>query len=353
MLSFRLGGADGVAVEAAKWERALQSLDFATRRVAGGFDDAARGEDRVVPFLGIEASGSPADRDALAGALADADLVVVENICSLPVNERASRVAAEVLRTVPGRVLLHHHDLPWERPEFAAFTDLPPDLPGSVHVTISDHAWVELARRGIAAYTVRNAFDPTLPPGDRAGTRRRFSIAAEDVVVLQPTRAIPRKEIGTGLQLGERLAAALPERTVRYWLTGPAEDGYGPDLERIVRAAQMPVVTGRAEHAVDAYAAADVVAMPSSWEGFGNPVAEAMLARRPVACAGYPVLTELLTLGLEVLPLSDVDRVARFIREPDTSLLERNREIVARELSVADLPARLAAVFAQVGWDRW
>ena len=353
LLSFRLGGADGVAVEAAKWEWALQSLGFATRRVAGGFDDTVRCDDRLVPFLGMESSGLPVDRDALARALVDADLIVVENVCSLPVNERASRVAAQVLGTVPGRVLLHHHDLPWERPEFAAYSDLPPDLPGSVQVTISDHARLELARRGIAAYMVRNAFDPDLPPGDRVGTRRRFGIAADDVVVLQPTRAIPRKEVGTGLQLGERLAAALPDRTVRYWLTGPAEDGYGPAVERILGAAAIPVVTGRAEHANDAYAAADVVVMPSSWEGFGNPVAEAMLARRPVACAGYPVLTELLALGLEVLPLSDVDRVARFLREPDSSLLERNREIVARELSVRDLPRRLAAVFAQVGWERW
>ena len=106
-------------------------------------------------------------------------------------------------------------------------------------------------------------------------------------------------------------------------------------------------MTGRAPRAVDAYAAADVVVMPSSWEGFGNPVAEAMLAGRPVACAGYPVLEELLGLGLQVLPLDDPVRVARFLRDPEPALLERNRAIVARELSLRDLPARLATLFAR------
>jgi glycosyltransferase involved in cell wall biosynthesis len=174
-----------------------------------------------------------------------------------------------------------------------------------------------------------------------------------DLVILQPTRAIARKEVPVGVDLAAGIAAAMPERALRYWLTGPAEDGYGPALEQIVADAPIPVVMGRARRAVDAYAAADLVVMPSSWEGFGNPVAEAMLSQRPVACAPYPVLSELLDLGLEVLPVDDPATVARFLRTPDPELLERNREIVARELSLHDLPDRLAALFTQVGWDDW
>ena len=36
MISFRLGGEDGVAVEAAKWAGALGLLGWAVRSVAGG-----------------------------------------------------------------------------------------------------------------------------------------------------------------------------------------------------------------------------------------------------------------------------------------------------------------------------
>ena len=295
----------------------------------------------------------PADRGELARTLADAELVVVENLCSLPLNLKAARTAADVLTVFPGRVVFHHHDLAWERPEFATVVDLPPALPGSLHVAISDRARTALEQRGIPAVTIRNAFDHRTPAGDRFATRELRGFDPEDFVVVQPTRAIPRKEVGAGLRLAEQLAVALPDSRVRYWITGPAEDGYGPALERILEAAEVSVSRGRTERAADLYAAADLVVVPSSWEGFGNPVVEAMIAERPVACARYLVLEELLALGLRVLPVGDVEEVAAFVRHPDPALLARNHEIAARELSVDDLPDRLAGAFAQVGWDDW
>ena len=61
-LSYRLGGADGVAVEARKWEWALHELGFDVRRVAGELDDGLRPDDTWLPFLAID----PVD-DAHAG----------------------------------------------------------------------------------------------------------------------------------------------------------------------------------------------------------------------------------------------------------------------------------------------
>src|SRR3712207_8908270 len=53
-----------------------------------------------------------------------------------------------------------------------------------------------------------------------------------------------------------------------YWLVGPAEDGYGDEVERLLKGATVPVVRGLPEGATvpDAYAAADVVALPSRSE---------------------------------------------------------------------------------------
>ena len=45
LVSFRLGGTDGVSIEARKWEWALRELGFATRRVAGELDDGLRPDD--------------------------------------------------------------------------------------------------------------------------------------------------------------------------------------------------------------------------------------------------------------------------------------------------------------------
>ena len=97
-LSYRLGGADGVAVEARKWEWALRELGFSVRRVAGELDDDPRPDDIALPFLAIEPpDGTPATPVELADAIAGADLVIVENLCSLPINPDASSLAATVL----------------------------------------------------------------------------------------------------------------------------------------------------------------------------------------------------------------------------------------------------------------
>ena len=72
-LSYRLGGADGVAVEASKWEWALHELGFAVRRVAGELDDESRADDVTLPFLAIDPpDGTAPEPDELAATLAGA-----------------------------------------------------------------------------------------------------------------------------------------------------------------------------------------------------------------------------------------------------------------------------------------
>ncbi|MFP5325968.1 MAG: hypothetical protein ACLGHT_00625, partial [Acidimicrobiia bacterium] len=70
-VSFRLGWRDGVSVEAAKWQGALQDLGFETVTVAGGGV-----ADVVVPGLDIDASDPPSVA-TVETALAEADLVIV------------------------------------------------------------------------------------------------------------------------------------------------------------------------------------------------------------------------------------------------------------------------------------
>src|SRR5271169_5523123 len=115
MVSFRLGGGDGVAVEAAKWAAALGLLGWDVRTVAGSGP-----VDVVLPGLAIDALEPPTPAE-VEGALAYADLVIVENLCSLPLNPRAAAVVASACAGRPA--LLHHHDLPWQRPNLA---HLPP-----------------------------------------------------------------------------------------------------------------------------------------------------------------------------------------------------------------------------------
>jgi len=353
-LSYRLGGADGVAVEARKWEWALRRLGFTVRRVAGELDDGTRPDDVRLPFLAIDpADDRVADPDALAAAIGGAELVIVENLCSLPINPDASALTASVLSQHEGRVVFHHHDLPWQRAGLPTPPGIPPRRADSLHVTINDHSRVQLENRDFDAVTLRNAFDLDPPRGDRDATRARFGFAPDDLVLLQPTRAIPRKNIPAAIQFAAELARREPSRNLRLWITGPAEDGYDDVFARLVAQSEVPVTVGRAPTAPDAYAAADLIVFPSTWEGFGNPVIESIAHRRAIVVGDYPVLDELLAFGLHLLRVDDPDRVAAWLHAPEPELLERNVELVRPHCSLADLPQRIDVAFGSVGWTQW
>jgi glycosyltransferase involved in cell wall biosynthesis len=339
LVSFRLGGSDGVAVEAAKWVGALRQLGWETYTVAG-----AGPVDATLPGLAIDATAPPT-RDEVESALAPADLVVIENLCSLPLNPPAARLVAEVCAGRPA--VLHHHDLPWQRPHLAQLPP-PPDDPAWAHVTINALSRRELAGHGIAATTIYNTFDPDPVVGDRSGTRETLGVRVGDRLLLQPTRALARKNVAGGLALAAAVGAT-------YWLLGPAEDGYGPELDRLVAAAECPVLLGsgtlpRPVNVADAYAACDAVVLPSLWEGFGNPSVESATHRRPLAIGPYPVAAELAAFGFQWFDARAPGPLAAWLDSPDEQLLAWNREVAAASFNLHDLPGRLEPVLAAVGF---
>ncbi|HEX7168947.1 MAG TPA: hypothetical protein VF230_18360 [Acidimicrobiales bacterium] len=316
-----------MSVEARKWAWALAQLGISVRWVAGAGD----GLDVAVPGLAIGAQVPPTARE-VADAVDGCDVVVVENLLSLPLNPAARDAVALALRGRP--TVVRHHDLAWQRPQFGSAAPAPPVDRAWAHVTINELSRAELAARGVDAVTLYNRFrreEPTgapLPPG------------VHGRVALQPTRAIARKNIPAAVRLAAGIGAT-------YWLLGPAEDGYEGELARVLRAAPCPVVH-RSAPVWDAYAAAAVVAFPSTWEGFGNPTIESALARRPLAIGDYPVASELRAFGFRWFAADDVDAVRRFVDEPDEALLDHNEAVAQEHFSLDGLPAALQPVLERV-----
>src|SRR4051812_9553186 len=95
LVSFRLGLTDGVSIVAATWAEVLDDLGFEVVTVAGEGP-----VDRTVAGLALGATRGPAVHE-VEDALADVDLVVVENLCTIPLNLVAADVVTEVLRGRP------------------------------------------------------------------------------------------------------------------------------------------------------------------------------------------------------------------------------------------------------------
>ena len=352
-----------MAIEAAKWSDALEMLGFTTYTVAGGGP-----VDVTVPGLAIDALEGPGAGE-VSDAVAGADLVVVENLCSLPLNQRAWDVVAATLAGRPA--ILHHHDLPWQRPQFLGHAP-PPDDRRWRHVTINQISQRELAERGIEATTIYNSFamESAAEAMDAVGGHRNPAVARsrggdeirdalgitrERRLVLQPTRALARKNVGAGMDAAAQLGAT-------FWLLGPAEDGYGPELERLVADAPCPVVLGAPDMSAvsgvvgpggriridDAYQACDVVALPSTWEGFGNPSLESVTHRRPLIIGPYPVAEELASFGFDWFSLGDMDRLDQWLVSPDPALLDQNLAVARAHFALDDLPGRIAGILPEL-----
>ena len=200
-MSFRLGRHDGVSVVAATWARVLAAQGWTVRTVAG--DGPV---DHLLPGLAVGAR-TPPTASEIDAALDGVDLVVVENLCTIPLNLPAARAVAGRLRGRPA--VLHHHDPPWQRAQWAHVTELPPRDPAWRHVTINrltegemadaghrgDHDLQRLRRRRASRRPRRD------PRGARRGRRRAAARAprAGDRTQGSPRRARagrgPRRDV--------------------------------------------------------------------------------------------------------------------------------------------------------------
>jgi glycosyltransferase involved in cell wall biosynthesis len=341
IVATRLAGVDGVTFETAKWEAVLGRMGHEVRLCAGEVD-ALRSTARLVPAMHfthppaarVTAAAFDPDSDAEAVAreiqrLADQllpvldawveterlDALVVENAWAIPM-QLPLAVALRALvehRGLP--TISHNHDYWWERERFATCVvpdvleaAFPPALPSVRHASISSLAAASLRQRhGLASTVVPNVFDfDHLRPSPRHDVRREMrselGMGEAGLLIVQPTRVIPRK----GIELTIELAGRLADPAAVVLITSPAGDeglDYLIALERQAERAGVnlryaadrfaPDLEGRpinpAHSLTEAYLAADLIAYPSLYEGFGNALLEAVFFGKPVFVNRYPV----------------------------------------------------------------
>jgi glycosyltransferase involved in cell wall biosynthesis len=341
IVATRLAGVDGVTFETAKWEAVLGRMGHEVRLCAGEVD-ALRSTARLVPAMHfthppaarVTAAAFDPDSDAEAVAreiqrLADQllvvldawveterlDALVVENAWAIPM-QLPLAVALRALvehRGLP--TISHNHDYWWERERFATCVvpdvleaAFPPAVPSARHASISSLAAAGLRqRRGLPSTVVPNVFDFDHPrPSPRHDVRREMrselGMGEAGLLIVQPTRVIPRK----GIELTIDLAGRLADPAAVVLITSPAGDeglDYLIALERQAERAGVnlryaadrfaPDLEGRpinpAHSLTEAYLAADLIAYPSLYEGFGNALLEAVFFGKPVFVNRYPV----------------------------------------------------------------
>lgn len=335
IVSFRLGGVDGVSIEATKWARAFENLGHFITYVAGNGPPSVR----IIHGLDLY-DEQVLDNAELERALNQADLVVVENMLSLPINHTASEALRRILR---GRkAIIRHHDLALDRADTAAWWP-PPTDPLWLHVAISPPVQHHLANAGIKSHLLWNHFDFSEPRYSRAQARQRLGIPETELLFLQPTRAIERKNIPRALQLAQEFGAT-------YWLTGPAEDSYQSELDALLSTSTVKVRRGIDPEPIDlAYAASDLVLLPSTREGFGNPIIESIVQRRGLVLGHFPVSDYLRNEGFCFLDSDDTLSISQWLTEPNLEVLTLNRDLASPLFAMENLAPSLASLLLEVG----
>lgn len=298
------------------------------------------------------------------------EAIMVQAALAIPMQLPLGLAITELLAETGLPTVAHHHDFAWERERFsptavpeileAAF---PPVLSNIQHLVINSIARAELVRRrGINSTVIPNVMDfaNPPPPGDANRFRRAAGLSGSDLVLLQPTRPIPRKNIETTLELARELAddrikvvVTHPEQDEgsAYWDSLVIQaDGLGVDLRSV------PAGGGEQPDLADAYAGADLVTYPSLIEGFGNALLEAFYFKRPVLVNRYPVyVCDIAPTGVRCIEMEDrltsavVDGVAAWLADPSSSApsVEHNYSIGLANFSYRILEKRVAPLFGR------
>ncbi len=339
-ISTRFSGTDGVSLESAKWARILWDYQHVSHWYAGKLDrdpgvsmtvPEAYFYDRDNVWINERAFGVRQRLPELTRKIQEVaahlkntlyefkakfelDMMIVENALCLPMHIPLGVALTHFIAETGTPTIAHHHDFYWERPRFSvnAVGDyltmaFPPTLPALQHVTINSFAQEDLSwRKGASSVMVPNVLDFETEPEDlysESNLRKEIGLEPDDIMLLQPTRVVPRKGIEHSIALVSQLKNPKCKLVVSHESGDEGleyrdalielADHSGVDLRFIQAQVSSvdPFSNGKVPgHSLqEVYAHADLITYPSLYEGFGNALLEAFYFRKPVLVNRYAI----------------------------------------------------------------
>jgi glycosyltransferase involved in cell wall biosynthesis len=279
--------------------------------------------------------------------------------------------------------IAHHHDFYWERTRFSVnavqdYLDFafPPRVPNLLHVTINQAAQEDLGfRKGLSSELVPNVLDFETPPPQidnySADIRNEIGLTADDIMVLQPTRVVPRKGIEHAIKLIEMLGDPRCKLVITHE-SGDEGMEYHHMIAELAREANVDLQfvdsrigeirsrdsEGRKIYTLwDFYLHADLVTFPSLYEGFGNAFLETLYFKKPILMNRYAIFARDIEPKGFQLPLIDgfvtktvVDEVRRIL-ENDAyrqAMVDHNFVLATKFYSYRVLKSKLETLISDL-----
>jgi len=437
-VSGKLGDVDGVSLEVDKWVEILDALGHEIYMIAGKFSSVPalppasrqlllpeirfdspeqREYERLVfPHLSKRPPRLSGDqRQALldqleahgadvAAALYDLvrehkiDVLIAQNTNAMPMTLLGGLAVHRVATEQRAATIFHHHDFWWERSRFSDTRIrgllnriMPPVDLGLEHVVISSYAaHILRSLKRVSPFIIPNCEDfdhPVAKDDYNAAFRSDLGFRDDDILVVQPTRIVPRKRIEDSVRLLIRFTERYPELRDRVHFIISLYQGDEPDENYIEQIRSQAQAAGIPFHMIsdrvasvrgtdaegrriytnrDVLAHADFVTYLPIWEGFGNALLEAVAAKVPVVTTTYLVYkTDIMITGLRnieirdrydedghlVIPDEALESIHHILTHPEerASMTESNFRIARREFGLDVLRAKLEQLFDVYG----
>lgn len=297
------------------------------------------------------------------------DILIPQNVLAIPMHVPLGIAVTEFLAETQMPAIAHQHDFYWERTRFSVgavkdYLDMafPPSLPHLHHIGINQAAIEQMSlRKGVNATLMPNVFDFDNPPPAThdpytADIRDEIGISQDDILILQPTRIVPRK----GIEHAIKLVGVLNDPRCKLVISHDAGDeglDYKHQLEmlaeqegvdlrffsaRIGEVRQVDHDGNKIYTLWDIYKHADLMTYPSTYEGFGNALLEAIYFRVPVVINRYSIyVQDIEPKGFKLLEMDGfitkelVAEVRRVIDDADyrNEIVEHNYKVARKYYS--------------------